>query len=143
MFVSVTVDAEMRTPDAGPDRLKAALRDLKIQLLQLGWTYSDLATRTGIRREEIKALACGEHSSRFGRRKIEALLNVPIWSTPQQHRTNQRLAKALGIDPICSRADAIRSAILKRKLGRFPSRASKTVLLKCLRRSRLSSGNDS
>jgi hypothetical protein len=72
---------------------------LNVELAKRDLRLSDLAYEIDVPPANLRVEATNGFPSRPLRARIEAFLDLAIWSAPSEHRRNRKLADLLGVNP--------------------------------------------
>lgn len=113
--------------------LKTAETDaLKILMIQRAITTATLAAKSGVSEATLRNQIANNFPSSRLRFVIEAVLNIPIWSSITEFESRIKLAAHCGFDPFIVSVPRIQKALADLKIrGRSNSR-KKGALIKLL-----------
>lgn len=69
------------------------LQKVRIEMVKRGWKTGELAKRIGYKTDSLTNLLCGNMTSHAAQCRIEDVLEMPFWSTPEEFGARQRATK--------------------------------------------------
>ena len=86
---------------------------LRAAMMLRGWAWSDFGRALDMNPVAARAVSDGIVNSGPTRRRIEILLNKPLWETPQNFIRFAKIAQFIGGDPILAPLPSLRRMAFK------------------------------